>query len=266
MDSDKIFITKFDTTAQYNAAKDSLAKPHVSLTKDDGKLHYMKELSVTVTINITQTSSATPICNNTENVTNIIIDGEDIGNVVEKYSFSTTGIHTIKFLLSTVEISDEMFYGAEIWTEMDDYEPMWPQIPITTAVMSDGITIIGSNAFADCHSLSSVTIGNYVNTIDSFAFEECPGLSSITFPKSVKTIRYNTLRCEYYTSSLSSIICLGTTPPSIFGSTFSNTNNCPIFVPDESVNAYKTAANWSTYASRIHAMSDYDDFFADESL
>lgn len=42
MDSDKIFITKFDTTAQYNAAKDSLAKPHVSLTKDDGKLHYMK--------------------------------------------------------------------------------------------------------------------------------------------------------------------------------------------------------------------------------
>ena len=44
MDSDKIFITEFDTTAQYNAAKDSLAKPHVSLTKDDGKLHYMKHL------------------------------------------------------------------------------------------------------------------------------------------------------------------------------------------------------------------------------
>lgn len=42
MDSDKIFITKFDTTAQYNAAKNSLAKPHVSLTKDDRKLHYMK--------------------------------------------------------------------------------------------------------------------------------------------------------------------------------------------------------------------------------
>ena len=42
MDADKIFITKFGTTAQYNAAKDSLAKPHVSLTKDDGKLHYMK--------------------------------------------------------------------------------------------------------------------------------------------------------------------------------------------------------------------------------
>jgi len=37
-------------------------------------------------------------------------------------------------------------------------------------------------------------------------------------------------------------------------SALENTNNCPIYVPSASVNAYKTATNWSTYASRIQAI------------
>jgi hypothetical protein len=35
---------------------------------------------------------------------------------------------------------------------------------------------------------------------------------------------------------------------------FYNTNNCPIYVPSASVNAYKSASGWSTYASRIQAI------------
>ncbi len=34
--------------------------------------------------------------------------------------------------------------------------------------------------------------------------------------------------------------------------TFVDTNDCPIFVPEESVNAYKEANGWSQYASRIY--------------
>ena len=36
-----------------------------------------------------------------------------------------------------------------------------------------------------------------------------------------------------------------------------NTNNCPVYVPDNLVSSYKSAANWSQYASRFHAMSEY---------
>jgi len=35
---------------------------------------------------------------------------------------------------------------------------------------------------------------------------------------------------------------------------FYATNNCPIYVPAASVNAYKTATNWKSYASRIQAI------------
>jgi len=34
-------------------------------------------------------------------------------------------------------------------------------------------------------------------------------------------------------------------------SAFNDTNNCPIYVPSESVEAYKSASGWSNYASRI---------------
>lgn len=43
---------------------------------------------------------------------------------------------------------------------------------------------------------------------------------------------------------------------------FSNANimltrHCPIYVPEESVQAYKTATNWTRYASRIKPMKKY---------
>lgn len=60
--------------------------------------------------------------------------------------------------------------------------------------------------------------------------------------------------CFNYSSNLTSIICMATTPPTLGDSAFKNTNNCPIYVPTESVNTYKTAENWSTYASRIQAI------------
>jgi hypothetical protein len=35
---------------------------------------------------------------------------------------------------------------------------------------------------------------------------------------------------------------------------FDGTNNCSIYVPSDSVDAYKSAPYWSNYASRIQAM------------
>ena len=52
-----------------------------------------------------------------------------------------------------------------------------------------------------------------------------------------------------------------TTPPSIVAATgykiLDGTNDCPIYVPDESVEAYITA--WSDVASRIKPLSAFSD-------
>ncbi len=47
---------------------------------------------------------------------------------------------------------------------------------------------IGSSAFKDCTSLTSVTIGNSVESIGSSAFYNCTSLTSITIPNSVTSI------------------------------------------------------------------------------
>ena len=47
------------------------------------------------------------------------------------------------------------------------------------------------------------------------------------------------------------------TPPTLANiNAFSNQNNAPIYVPNESVDDYKTATNWVSLADRIFPISD----------
>jgi hypothetical protein len=54
------------------------------------------------------------------------------------------------------------------------------------------VTSIGVNAFAQCYSLSDVTIrGNSLVSIDSFAFHSCYSLETITLPEGLTNIGYD---------------------------------------------------------------------------
>ena len=99
---------------------------------------------------------------------------------------------------------------------------------ITSLSIPDGTTKIGYGAFYNCSRLTSVTIPNSVTSIDGSAFYSCSRLTSVTIK--------------------------ATTPPTLTSGAFNDTNNCPIYVPAESVDAYKTATNWSAYANRIQAI------------
>lgn len=67
-------------------------------------------------------------------------------------------------------------------------------------------------------------------------------------------------------TSLQYIIASTVIPQTISSDTFESTNNCPIYVPDASLEAYKTATNWTTYADRIKPMSDFATDFPDETV
>ena len=110
-----------------------------------------------------------------------------------------------------------------------------------------GVVKIGRDAFNACNTLISITLPETVESIGWEAFFGC-NLQQITLPESLKSIGYYSFG---YNQNLSSITCLSQIPPSAGQGMFEGTNNCPIYVPNESVDAYKTASGWSAYADRI---------------
>jgi hypothetical protein len=144
---------------------------------------------------------------------------------------------------------------------------------MTSAVIGNCVTSIGESAFQYCYSLTSIDILDSVTSIGEWAFAYCSGLTSIDIPSGVTNISNSAFQgCSSLTSidipsgvtniggsafrncsGLSSIIVNATTPPTLGTYAFYNTT-CPIYVPAASVDTYKSAENWSTYASRIQAI------------
>ena len=144
-----------------------------------------------------------------------------------------------------------------------------------TEDMLDGLTSIPSDAFSNCTSLKSIEIPNSVTSIDSEAFKYCRSLASITIPNNVTSIGYHAffgcdslasvtipnnvtnigMQVFYSCDSLASVTVEAAIPPTLGSNSFDYTSpNLVIYVPAESVDAYKAANNWSNYASKIQAI------------
>ena len=119
-------------------------------------------------------------------------------------------------------------------------------------IIPNTVTSIGENAFRQCFGLTSITIPDSVTSISEAVFYDCRVLTSVTIGSSVTSIGSSTFNA---CPGLRSVTIQATTPPTL-GSTVFGFYNYPIYVPAESLEAYKTATNWSTYASRIKPISE----------
>ena len=59
---------------------------------------------------------------------------------------------------------------------------------LTSVVIPEGVTSISTSAFSNCSSLTSVVIPEGVTSIGSSAFSRCSSLTSVTIPSSVTSI------------------------------------------------------------------------------
>ena len=120
-----------------------------------------------------------------------------------------------------------------------------------TADMLKGVTSIRNHAFHYCKSLTSIEIPNTVTSIGEYAFYGCSKLQNVTIPSSVTRIGVAFNVC----TSLKSVTVESETPPALDDDVFSwASKSLVIYVPAESVDAYKAASGWSEYASKIQAI------------
>ena len=86
-------------------------------------------------------------------------------------------------------------------------------------------------------------------TIDNQGFYQCPNLK-VAVMRDIVTIANRGFR----ESPLETVVINNVTPPTIAANTFIG-SSCPIYVPDVNVETYKSASNWTDYASRIKGIS-----------
>jgi hypothetical protein len=123
----------------------------------------------------------------------------------------------------------------------------------TEEVIDDpAITVIGALAFAHrMNRLTSIDIQSPVTDIKRGAFASCY-LSTVILPASLERLESNVL----YDEHLTTLVVKATTPPQYNNSIDVSNAELSIYVPDESVNEYKSASGWSSYADKIKPLGE----------
>lgn len=196
-----------------------------------------------------------------------------------------TGLESIRLPSRILELEQGVFQGCSalksislpdglvaIGSKTDTNGPFGHCTSLESIVFPESLQFIGPYSFFNC-GLKAVSFPDGVSYIGSAAFERCYSLTEVTLPASL--VMLNELVFIYshihkltipagvismfpfgLGNDLESLTLLGTTPPVLSSASVIPDNGCPIYVPGESLETYKTAPVWSLYADRIQASSD----------
>lgn len=114
------------------------------------------------------------------------------------------------------------------------------------------LTSLSSLAFRETNAEKVLDLGT-IAAIPDYCFYGCEKLTEIVIPATCSAISTQAfVNCR----ALQKVVCEAVSPPTLHYQAFNSTNSTfGIYVPDESVDAYKAAGIWSGYATRIYPMS-----------
>ena len=125
--------------------------------------------------------------------------------------------------------------------------------------LPSGITSIGAYAFQYCTNLALTELPAGITSIENEAFYNCKSLTEMTCLGNITTIKSNAFAycaelSKFALPNITSVPTLSST--NVFGNTPIASGTGYIYVPDDLVESFKSATNWSTYADQIKAISE----------
>lgn len=129
---------------------------------------------------------------------------------------------------------------------------------LTSITIPDSVRNLGRYAFRNCTNLQTVILGSGLTFLNPHTFAGCYSLTGITIPSGITMISSNVFgSC----SGLTEMTFEGLVPPTLFSTSGSSASlgstdyTFPIYVPCQSLDAYKTAFG-KYYAPRIQCKEE----------
>lgn len=142
-----------------------------------------------------------------------------------------TSLKEVKFGKDIDNIISRMFQGCLTLEEID--------IP-------GNISIINANAFEDCTMLKKISLDEGITKIGPYAFKNCESIEEIIFPSTISVISEEAfLNCK----GITKVLCQNEVPANLSENAFPALVylNATLYVPKESIMAYKKAEGWKNF-------------------
>lgn len=146
--------------------------------------------------------------------------------------------------IKNIEIPDSI-------TEIGEYAFLFCKF--TSFNVPSSIKVLKNRTFSGCRDLKHVTLPENLTIIEDGAFHSCSSLDTIVIPAKVTNIGLE----AFYNVSLECITCLNPIPPKCEYLAFVSFNNCSLYVPAGSEDAYRNAPIWEKFSS-INPISSVD--------
>lgn len=286
-------IKKFDNHAEYLAFKNSseYITPNVSWCFEEGHMHYSEweDSRIIAKFYVENDEDEIYIMSGSSSIvpsnifSSIEIDGEVMQTMANSHVFETAGEHTVIYApYSPNNLPSGLFNGCDMLTEIripNTIASLPPNflrscVSLVSLTIPDSVTSIGQNFCTYSESLTDVHIGTGLTSISRYSFGACSALTSFLVPDNITTIEEGAFQTSGLTditigngittigslafqfTSIERLTLHASTPPSIASDTFGELTGFNIYVPSNSVNAYKQANGWSTYSNNIFAIAN----------